>query len=97
MDEKMKRRMSARFADISSPTDALVPDVPSLPIGIGSATSPSEFSQKGSAAPTIASREDPWVADLRLLDVDEFDSDTCAGCFDVSVLQLTQSRCRPQD
>lgn len=97
VDEKMKRRMSARFADISSPTDALVPDVPSLPIGIGSATSPSEFSQKGSAAPTIASREDPWVADLRLLDVDEFDSDTCAGCFDVSVLQLTQSRCRPQD
>ncbi|KAI0726836.1 hypothetical protein C8Q72DRAFT_843279 [Fomitopsis betulina] len=76
VDEKMKRRMSARFADISSPTDALVPDVPSLPIGIGSATSPSEFSQKGSAAPTIASREDPWVADLRLLDVDEFDSDT---------------------
>ncbi|EPS97806.1 hypothetical protein FOMPIDRAFT_1037724 [Fomitopsis schrenkii] len=74
VDEKMKRRMSARFAEISSPTDALVPDVPSLPIG--SATSQSNFSQKGSAAPTITPREDPWVADLRLLDVDEFDSDT---------------------
>ena len=77
VDEKMKRRMSARFAEISSPTDALVPDVPSLPIGV--ATSPSEISRKGGSAPTITPREDPWVADLRLLDVDDFDPDTCAS------------------
>ncbi|KZT73401.1 hypothetical protein DAEQUDRAFT_722002 [Daedalea quercina L-15889] len=74
VDEKMKRRMSARFAEISSPTDALVPDVPALPIG--SATSPNELSLKGSAVPAVTPREDPWVADLRLLDVDEFDPDT---------------------
>ncbi|KAH9926480.1 uncharacterized protein B0H18DRAFT_1118969 [Fomitopsis serialis] len=73
VDEKMKRRMSARFAEISSPTDALVPDVPSLPIG--PTASQTALSKKGGAAPAVAQREDPWTADLRLLDVDEFDPD----------------------
>lgn len=86
VDEKMKRRMSARFAEISSPTDALVPDVPSLPIG--TATSPSEISQKASSAPSTAPREDPWVADLRLLDVDEFDPDTCASSLNAARIRI---------
>ena len=101
VDEKMKRRMSARFAEISSPTDALVPDVPSLPIGI--ATSPSEISQKGSAVPSLTPREDPWVADLRLLDVDEFDPDTCASSInatysgvDILARQTSRPRWRTQ-
>ena len=32
--EKMKKRMSMRYADISLPTDGLVPDVPALPLGM---------------------------------------------------------------
>ena len=76
--EKMKKRMSMRYADISLPTDGLVPDVPALPLGIrggpGSYITQGQEQQRYTEEPA----EDPMVAELRLLDKDEFDPDACA-------------------
>ena len=45
MDDKIKKRMSMRYADISGPTtsDGFVPSVPSLPLGIGRLSSGGAF------------------------------------------------------
>ncbi|KAI0829081.1 hypothetical protein BC628DRAFT_1315984 [Trametes gibbosa] len=68
--EKMKKRMSMRYADISAPTDASVPDVPAIPIGMRTASYPQE-EQRFTEEPV----EDPMLSELRLLDKDEFDPD----------------------
>ena len=74
VDEKMKKRMSMRYADISAPTDALVPDVPALPIGVrGSAQHGRPEEQRLTEEP----REDVHAAELKLLDKDDFDPDAC--------------------
>ena len=72
--EKMKKRMSMRYADISAPTDASVPDVPAIPIGLR-ATQSRQDEQSFTEEP----KEDPMLSELRLLDQDEFDPDAC-GC-----------------
>lgn len=74
--EKMKKRMSMRYADISGPTDALVPDVPSLPIGVRGGP----YRQQGQEQQqfTEEPEEDPKAAELKLLDKDDFDPDACA-------------------
>lgn len=74
VDDKIKKRMSLHYADISAPTDASVPDVPSIPIGLrpGVVTSPDEFVSESTNI-----REDPKVVDQRLLDKEDFDPDAC--------------------
>ncbi|RDX44306.1 hypothetical protein OH76DRAFT_1409275 [Lentinus brumalis] len=71
--EKMKKRMSMRYADISAPTDALVPDVPSLPIGMRAG----QYMQQSQDEQIITEepKEDPRTAELKLLDRDDFDPD----------------------
>ncbi|KAI0640292.1 hypothetical protein C8Q77DRAFT_1153163 [Trametes polyzona] len=70
--EKMKKRMSMRYADISAPTDASVPDVPAIPIGMrATSSSYTQEEQRFTEEP----REDPMVSELRLLDKDDFDPD----------------------
>ncbi|KAH9884631.1 hypothetical protein C8Q73DRAFT_660739 [Cubamyces lactineus] len=68
--EKMKKRMSMRYADISAPTDASVPDVPAIPIGLR-ATQSRQDEQSFTEEP----KEDPMLSELRLLDQDDFDPD----------------------
>ncbi|KAI0325433.1 hypothetical protein GY45DRAFT_1374778 [Cubamyces sp. BRFM 1775] len=68
--EKMKKRMSMRYADISAPTDASVPDVPAIPIGLR-ATQSTQDERSFTEEP----KEDPMLSELRLLDQDEFDPD----------------------
>ncbi|KAI0370103.1 hypothetical protein BV20DRAFT_1044076 [Pilatotrama ljubarskyi] len=68
--EKMKKRMSMRYADISAPTDASVPDVPAIPIGLH-ATPYMQEEERFTEEP----KEDPMVSELRLLDQDNFDPD----------------------
>lgn len=75
--EKMKKRMSMRYADISAPTDASVPDMPALPIGMRTATY-TQDEQRFTEEP----REDPMMSELRLLDKDDFDPDACACASD---------------
>ncbi|OSD01155.1 hypothetical protein PYCCODRAFT_1392308 [Trametes coccinea BRFM310] len=70
--EKMKKRMSMRYADISAPTDASVPDVPAIPIGMRAIPSTStQEEQRFTEEP----KEDPMLTELRLLDQDQFDPD----------------------
>lgn len=74
VDDKIKKRMSMRYVDISSPTEASIPAVPSLPFGLrpGQVKNQSEFIREGSQV-----KEDPKVADLKALDKEDFDPDAC--------------------
>ncbi|TBU58130.1 hypothetical protein BD310DRAFT_927740 [Dichomitus squalens] len=72
--EKMKKRMSMRYADISGPAGiGSIPDVPSLPTGVrvGSYRGGSVDERGFTEEP----KEDPKAAELRLLDKDDFDPD----------------------
>lgn len=74
VDDKIRKRMSMRYADISSPTDLSIPAVPAIPAGLTAALpkgkqlfvdEPEEIGQ------------DTRVSDLKLLDQDNFDPDAC--------------------
>ncbi|KAG2136515.1 uncharacterized protein EDB93DRAFT_781949 [Suillus bovinus] len=73
VDDKIKKRMSLRYAEISAPTEASVPDVPSVPIGLrpGAVRDPDELVLERANI-----REDPKIIDQRLLDKEDFDPDT---------------------
>ena len=80
VDEKMKKRMSMRYAEISSPTGG-VPAVPSIPLGLR----PAGYKGQDIVIPqTEEPREDPREVELRLLDQDEFDPDACERCASAS-------------
>lgn len=72
VDDKIKKRMSLRYAEISAPTEASVPDVPSVPIGLrpGAVRDPDELVLERANI-----REDPKAIDQRLLDKEDFDPD----------------------
>ncbi|KIJ22228.1 hypothetical protein PAXINDRAFT_6346 [Paxillus involutus ATCC 200175] len=72
VDDKMKKRMSLRYAEISAPTEASVPAVPTIPLGLrpGLARDPDEI-----VLDSTQVKEDPRVADQRLLDKEDFDPD----------------------
>ena len=74
VDDKMKKRMSLRYAVISSPTDPSVPAVPTVPLGLrpGAPRDPDEI-VRDAAHP----KEDPRLLDQRLLDREDFDPDDC--------------------
>lgn len=80
VDEKMKKRMSMRYADISAPTDVSVPDVPALPIGMRAGASFGGSGRGGQEDITLVEepKEDSRMAELQFLDKDDFDSDACA-------------------
>jgi hypothetical protein len=77
VDDKIKKRMSLRYAEISAPTEASVPDVPSVPIGLrpGAVRDPDELVLERANI-----REDPKAIDQRLLDKEDFDPDACGYC-----------------
>ncbi|KZT22685.1 hypothetical protein NEOLEDRAFT_638705 [Neolentinus lepideus HHB14362 ss-1] len=70
VDDKIKKRMSTRYADISGPTGVTnIPAVPALPIGTRPLVEePEEMGRE-------VLREDPKVAEMKLLDKDDFDPD----------------------
>ncbi|KAH7916378.1 hypothetical protein BJ138DRAFT_995706 [Hygrophoropsis aurantiaca] len=72
VDDKIKKRMSLRYAEISAPTEAAVPAVPTIPIGLrpGAARDPDELVQNSEQV-----KEDYKLADQKLLDADNFDPD----------------------
>jgi len=74
VDDKIKKRMSLRYAEISSPAEASVPAVPTVPLEPrpGAARDLDEIVRN-----TSEGKEDPRVADQRLLDTEDFDPDTC--------------------
>ena len=73
VDDKIKKRMSMRYADISSPTGADIPAVPSLPLALRPG-----FKGQDIAIPrTEEPKEDQKEIEKRLLDDDDFDPDAC--------------------
>ena len=84
VDDKIKKRMSMRYVDISSPTEASIPAVPLLPLNLrpGHPKSQGELIQESGQV-----REDPKVADLKVLDKDDFDPDACE-CSPVAVRSM---------
>jgi len=75
VDDKIKKRMSTRYADISAPTGLSVPEVPTIPIGLRPGP---QKSQEGPEREQRPSAEDIIAAENKLLDIDDFDSDACA-------------------
>lgn len=79
MDDRIKKRMSMRHADISAPTNASVPPMPAMPVGVRS-----EFGggmREGLSEEGVRreprDKEDPRVVERRMLDKDDFDADAC--------------------
>lgn len=91
VDDKIKKRMSMRYADISGPTDvASVPSVPSIPIGLRPSGGQvparrdrgrDQFDEGEEEEEVVKDRgpslEEIKAAENKLLDVDEFDPDAC--------------------
>lgn len=71
VDDKIKKRMSMRYADISSPTGGDIPAVPALPLAL----QPGYRGQNIAIPRTEEPREDPKELEQRLLDQDDFDPD----------------------
>ncbi|TCD68299.1 exocyst complex component exo84 [Steccherinum ochraceum] len=71
VDDKIKKRMSMRYVDISSPTEAGIPAVPTIPLNLrpGQTRNQELIREEGFV------KEDTKVADLKALDSDDFDSD----------------------
>lgn len=80
MDDKIKKRMSMRYADISSPTELNgVPPMPSLPIGVGSAGRGAVGRDQDEVVKDRTDvKEDAKARDKKLLDKEDFDPDACA-------------------
>ena len=83
VDDKIKKRMSMRYADISAPTGVSVPPVPSLPIGTfglgaGGAGIGAGGRDEEGVRDEREAREDSRETDLKALENEVFDPDTCA-------------------
>ncbi|KAJ7103196.1 exo84 subunit/exocyst complex component [Mycena belliarum] len=72
VDDKIKKRMSMRYADISSPSDLNMPPIPAMP-GLPSRTAGRE--QDEVVMDRTTGRGDRGADDKKLLDQDDFDPD----------------------
>ena len=94
VDDKIKKRMSMRYADISAPRlqgDGGVPAVPSLPVGAyaagmggssGAAAYGYEYDDEGFR--DTRERVDVREADMRAFERDNFDPDACESAYSAS-------------
>lgn len=73
IDDKIKKRMSMRYADISAPTDVNIPAVPSLPV-MDARPGREQDEVVKDRGPV---KEDPRLSDKRILDKEDFDPDAC--------------------
>ena len=77
VDDKIKRRMSMRYADISVPQPTEnVPALPSIPAGFKPTHARTE-SQGSMRIKREKQKEDARAAENKLLDKQEFDPDAC--------------------
>lgn len=80
VDDKIKRRMSTRYATISAPTptDATPPSVPTIPFGLRSTGLDNIHENDEVVQQQPLSREEIRNAENKLLDAEDFDPDACA-------------------
>ncbi|THH31938.1 hypothetical protein EUX98_g2241 [Antrodiella citrinella] len=72
VDDKIKKRMSMRYVDISSPTESGIPAMPALPFGVR----PEQLRNQSELIKDESQvKEDTKAADLKVLDKDDFDPD----------------------
>ena len=89
VNDKIKKRMSMRYADISGPTQLNdIPAVPSLPSAV---RPPSREQDEVVRDKSTASKETPKEADKKLLDQEEFDADACECMLRWFVVQVVQN------
>jgi len=75
VNDKIKKRMSMRYADISGPTQLNdIPAVPSLPSAVRPQSREIDEVVRDRSS---VSKESPKEADKKLLDQEEFDADAC--------------------
>jgi exocyst complex component 8 len=87
VDDKIKKRMSMRYADISSPTNALIPAVPIIPLalrpGVPGRRDADTSAYQGTDEREEGRREEEArEAELRMLDQERFDPDACESSCD---------------
>ena len=77
VDDKIKKRMSMRYADISEPSRLSIPNVPSLPSGPRSG--PPGKDQKGQEQliERPEAQEDSRKADMMAMEQENFDPEAC--------------------
>lgn len=93
VDDKIKKRMSMRYADISSPTGGAAPAVPTIPLSLR----PGYTNQDGLVQePEQMRPEDSKEEEQRLLDQDEFDPDACEAIQWARSATLNRERDRPE-
>ena len=80
VDDKIKKRMSMRYADISGPTDASIPAVPTIPLALRAGPGVPRVQDAAAREREQASKEEQREAELRMLDKDDFDPDACESC-----------------
>jgi exocyst complex component 8 len=75
VDDKIKKRMSMRYADISAPNIMDIPSVPSLPstVRLGGENEQDEFVRDNRNSAVVDSR----AADKAILEQEDFDPDAC--------------------
>jgi len=85
VDDKIKRRMSMRYADISVPQPTEnVPALPNIPAGFRPTHAQTE-SEGSIRIKREKQKEDARTAENRLLDKQDFDPDVCeCGCTSLS-------------
>lgn len=81
VDDRIKKRMSMRYADISEPTRLSIPNVPSLPNGSNSGPSGRD---KGGQTPLVESpgAQDTWKTDMITMERENFDPEACELVYD---------------
>ena len=80
VDDRIKKRMSTRYATISSPTpaDATPPSVPMIPLGLRGPDLDIIREKDEVSRQRAPSKEDLRGMENKFLDVEDFDPDACA-------------------
>ena len=94
VDDKIKRRMSMRYADISVPQPTEnVPALPSVPAGLRPTHGRTD-SQGSMRIRREKQKEDARVAENKLLDKQDFDPDICEHGCRFSTMSVERASCQ---
>jgi hypothetical protein len=95
VDDKIKRRMSTRYATISAPTptDVPLPSLQTIPIGLRSTGLGNIPENDEVVQQQPPSREEIRAAENKLLDAEDFDPDACTCGLQFLYFSIKVERC----